>query len=98
MSKNGFTPDERDRDISILETYNVVTGEREVLHEFDRVIEAPNWTKDGSALIYNSRGRIWRYDLATGESERIDTGFADNCNNDHVLSADGKSIAVSHSE
>ena len=98
MSKNGFTPDERDRDISILETYNVVTGEREVLHEFDHLIEAPNWTKDGSALIYNSRGRIWRYDLATGESERIDTGFADNCNNDHVLSADGKSIAVSHSE
>ena len=98
MSKNGFTPDERDRDISILETYNVVTGEREVLHEFDHLIEAPNWTKDGSALIYNSRGRIWRYDLATGESELIDTGFADNCNNDHVLSADGKSIAVSHSE
>lgn len=98
MSKNGFTPDERDRDISILETYNVVTGEREVLHEFDHLIEAPNWTKDGKALIYNSRGRIWRYDLATGESELIDTGFADNCNNDHVLSADGKSIAVSHSE
>ena len=32
---------------SILETVDVHTGERTVLQEFDYVIEAPNWTKDG---------------------------------------------------
>lgn len=95
--KHTFTPDERDRDTSFLETYNVVTGERKVLHEFDHLIEAPNWTMDGKALVYNSRGQMWRYDLATGESTHIDTGFANDCCNDHVLSADGKSLAISHS-
>jgi len=34
--------------ISILETLDVHTGSRTVLHEFDCVLEAPNWTKDGS--------------------------------------------------
>lgn len=30
------------------------------------------------------------------EPELINTGFAQNCNNDHVLSADGQQIAISH--
>ena len=33
--------------ISILETVDVTTCVRSVLHEFDHVIEAPNWTRDG---------------------------------------------------
>ncbi len=45
--KKAFTPDERDRDISVLETYDIVSGERKVLHEFDHLIEAPNWTRTG---------------------------------------------------
>ena len=94
----GYVVTERDRDISFLETYNVVTGERKLLATFDKLIEAPNWTSDGKYLIYNSFGRIWRYEIATGESTMIESGHCDNCNNDHVLSADGKEIAVSHSE
>ena len=81
---------------STLETYDVVTGERTVLAEFDYLIEAPNWTMDGKALVYNSKGRIVRFDLETKESAVIDSGYAVNCNNDHVLSADGTRIAVSH--
>jgi TolB protein len=86
---------ERDS-ISILETVDVHTGFRTVLKEFDHVIEAPNWTQDGRSLIYNSRGLIYRYELASGDIQQIDTGFAIDCNNDHVLSPDNTRIAVSH--
>jgi len=86
---------ERDS-ISILETVDVHTGNRSVLHEFDYVIEAPNWTRDGRFLVYNSRGRMYTYALASGEIREIDTGFAVDCNNDHVLSADNTQLAVSH--
>ena len=86
-----------DRDvISTLETVDVTTGERTVLDEFDYLIEAPNWTRDGKYLFYNSKGRIYRYDLAARKPAEICTGCAIHCNNDHVLSPDGKSIAVSH--
>ena len=64
--------------------------------------EAPNWTPDGKALIYNSsgrtesyRGRLHRFDLATRRSTVIDTGFAIRNNNDHVLSFDGSVIGIS---
>lgn len=81
---------------SILETVDVHTGERTVLKEYDTVIEAPNWTADGRCLIYNSQGSMFRYELATGENRQIDTGFATDCNNDHVLSPDNRELAVSH--
>ena len=86
---------ERDS-FSILETIDVQTGVRSVLKEFDYVIEAPNWTQDGEFLVYNSRGRMFTYELATGKIEEINTGFAIDCNNDHVLSPDNTQLAVSH--
>ncbi len=86
----------RDDDESILEIYNTETGERRVVREFDCLIEAPNWTPDGRALVYNSSGRIWRLDLESGEITRVPTGYVDNCNNDHVLSPDGSMIGISH--
>ncbi|MDR3248146.1 MAG: transporter [Treponema sp.] len=81
---------------SILETMDVDTGKRTVLREFDDTIEAPNWTQDGHYLIFNRNGRIYRYELATGTITEIYSGAATSCNNDHVLSPDGKAIAVSN--
>ena len=89
---------DRGDDISILEVFDITTGKRQVLREFPYLIEAPNWSPDGESLIYNSRGLLWRYRLATGESQRIDTGFATGCNNDHLISRDGKWLAISHSD
>jgi len=86
---------ERDT-FSILETVDVLTGIRKILKEFDFVIEAPNWTQDGKALVYNSNGHIFRYSLSNGEISEIESGFAIFCNNDHVLSPDNSQIAVSH--
>ena len=86
----------RDDDQSLLMIYDTTTGKSELVKFFDKVIEAPNWTPDGKALVFNSDGCIWRHDLASGETVKIDTGFVNNCNNDHVLSPDGSMIAVSH--
>ena len=81
---------------SILDTLDVFAGERTVLHEFDTIMEAPNWTQDGKYLVYNAEGYIYTYELATGDIKAIDTGFATKCNNDHVLSPDNAQLAVSH--
>ncbi len=81
---------------SYLETVDVATGERQVLAEFPYLIEAPNWTADGKSLVYNSRGKLYRFDLASHESTAIDTGYCVYCNNDHVLAPDGTGVAVSH--
>lgn len=86
----------RDDDESILEIYDVEKGTREVVYEFDYVIEAPNWSVDGQSLFYNSNGKIYKLQLATKEITLIESDFVNNCNNDHVLSSDGTQIAVSH--
>jgi len=81
---------------SILEIFNTETNERKTLQEFPDVIEAPNWTLDGKNLIFNRHGKLISYCLETGVQKEINSGVADACNNDHVLSPDGKSIAISH--
>lgn len=92
---NRERPNARD-EISVLEIFDIETGERTALREFDCVIEAPNWSKDGKYLLYNSKGHMFRYMLDTGDIIEIDTGCADHCNNDHVISPDGTQLAVSH--
>ncbi len=81
---------------SRLEILDVQTGHREVVHEDPGSIQAPNWTHDGRALIYNKDGRLVRFDLAERTPEEIPTAFATNNNNDHVLSPDGATIGISH--
>ena len=82
---------------SILEIIDIETGKRTVVKEFPYIIEAPDWTPDGKWLIYNSRGKIYKISPDNpGEPVEIYTGFATACNNDHVLSSDGKQLAISH--
>lgn len=91
----GFVP-YRDYIGSLLETMDVTTGERQVVHQVSDSLQAPNWTRDGKALIYNRNGRLYRFDLASRESTEINTDFATSNNNDHVLSFDGSMLAISH--
>jgi TolB protein len=81
---------------SLLEVMDVETGERQVLHRVTDSLQAPNWTRDGAALIYNHNGRLYRFDLASKKPTEIDTDFATSNNNDHVLSFDGSQLAISH--
>ncbi|MBK5720551.1 TolB family protein [Dysgonomonas sp. Marseille-P4677] len=82
---------------SILEIFNITSGERRVIKEFPYLIEAPDWTSDGKWLVYNSEGLIYKLSVnPIGEPLLIDTDFATKCNNDHIVSPDGKYLAISH--
>lgn len=99
-AKKDFVP-YRDFIGSMLEILNVQSGRLEMIHRSAEPFEAPNWTKDGSALIYNvsGRGERWgrleRFDLATKKISPINTGDAIHNNNDHVLSFDGTLLGIS---
>jgi hypothetical protein len=98
--KQGFVP-YRDFIGSVLEILDVRTGRGEMLHQSAQPFEAPNWTHDGTALIYNISGRaegwghLCRFNLATRKPALIDTSFANRNNNDHVLSFDGTMLGIS---
>jgi Tol biopolymer transport system component len=57
--------------------------------------EAPNWSRDGSFLIFNQDGAIRRLALGASESTLIATGAQTRCNNDHGISPDGQFLAIS---
>ena len=74
-----------------------VTGvqSRRVVRHFPGKIEAPNWTRDGKALVYNADGRIWRIPVEGGEPVAIPTGRNIRNNNDHGISPDGTQLVIS---
>jgi Tol biopolymer transport system component len=94
-AKPDFVP-YRDYIGSNLEILDLATGRREIIYHQDDSIQAPNWTPDGKALIYNGGGRLFRFDLETRKPTPIDTGHAKANNNDHVLSFDGRQIGISN--
>jgi Tol biopolymer transport system component len=80
---------------SSLEIHDIASGQNRVVHVSEAHIEAPNWSRDGGHLLFNGDGRLWRIPVSGGEPELIDTGFATQQNNDHGLSPDGKTLAIS---
>ncbi|MBW6536575.1 MAG: biopolymer transporter TolR [Mariniphaga sp.] len=80
---------------SRLEILNIETGNREVIYETETHIEAPNWSRNGKFLIYNSGGLLYNFNLKKRVPKVIDTGFATANNNDHGISFDGKTLAIS---
>lgn len=92
--KEGFDR-EKDPFGSQLEILDIASGHRKIIYRTDDVFEAPNWTRDGKALIFNSKGRLYRFDLETKIPSLIDTDGIVRNNNDHVLSFDGNMLAIS---
>ena len=82
---------------SNIEILDVANGNREILYYSPESLQAPNWTKDGKALIYNSKGLIYRFDLKKKTPELINTDYVKGNNNDHVISFDGKMLGLSSS-
>ncbi|MBI1940003.1 MAG: TolB family protein, partial [Acidobacteria bacterium] len=90
--------DEEESDIeSKLEIISPDGTDRKVIYRARRHFEAPNWSRDGKFLIFNSNGRIYTLPVEGGEPKMLNTGSADRCNNDHGLSPDGSLLALSHS-
>ncbi|MDX1618468.1 MAG: hypothetical protein R3224_06760 [Balneolaceae bacterium] len=81
---------------SNLEMMNVDNGHRTIIYRHPQSIQAPNWTPDDRGLIYNHNGLLFYYDLQQDRPEVIDTDFAINNNNDHVLTLDGTMLGISH--
>lgn len=73
-------------------------GAAQLVYEVDDLLlEAPNWSPDGDALLLNGAGKLWRLDL-TDPSARlanVDLGSIPTINNDHVLDAERALIYLS---
>ena len=93
--KSDFVP-YRDYIGSNLEILDLATGNATIVHQYSGSFQAPNWTRDGKALIYAQEGRLYRFDLASRTASLINTGLATRNNNDHVLSFDGRTIGISN--
>lgn len=83
---------------SLLEIMDIATQTSTIVYQTPGSIQAPNWNKDGKSLIYNADGKLYQFDLSTQTPAVIPTGVAKNNNNDHVLSFDGKWLAISSGE
>jgi len=81
---------------SRLETMNVFDYKRKVVHESTGRFEAPNWMPDGKKLLFNEDGSLFTIPIVGGTKEKLNTDFANRNNNDHVISFDGKMLAISH--
>jgi TolB protein len=82
---------------STLETVSIESGDRRQVYTTPGRIEAPNWTPDGKSLLFNRNGRIDKIPVEGGQPQILATGFATRCNNDHGISPDGASLAMSDS-
>ncbi|MES1214996.1 MAG: biopolymer transporter TolR [Bacteroidota bacterium] len=93
-AKDNFVP-YREYIGSNIETMDVTNGARKILYTSPVSLQAPNWTTDNKALIYNSDGLIYRFDLDKKKPEVVNTDFVKKNNNDHVISFDGKMLGLS---
>jgi Tol biopolymer transport system component len=93
--KAGWVP-YRDYIGSNVEILSLLNGDRTVVATSPVSIQAPNWTRDGKSLLWNSEGKLYLFDIASRTPGVLDTGFATRNNNDHVLSFDGTLLGISH--
>ena len=78
--------------------YNLRDGSSKLVFTADAIWEAPSWSPDGTYLIANSGGGIYRLTLqpdGTATPTRVPLGDAYRCNNDKAISPDGKLLGFS---
>lgn len=78
-----------------MEVMDVADGKRKVIYESKERFEAPNWMPDGKNLLYNSNGNMYTIPVTGGNPVKFNTGTINHSNNDHVISFDGKMLAIS---
>lgn len=82
--------------------YDLRSGKSHLVYTADAIWEAPNWSPDGSYLISNSQGSIYKLALkqdgTAAEPVRLAIPEKYRCNNDKGLSPDGTKLAFSASD
>ncbi|HUX85215.1 MAG TPA: hypothetical protein VMV20_08265 [Chitinophagaceae bacterium] len=81
---------------SNMEIMNVNTGYRKIIYRYKGSFQAPNWSRDGKYLLFNQEGLLYKLYFSGGKPVQLFTGSATGNNNDHVISFDGKTIAISN--
>ena len=82
---------------STLETVPIASADRRVAYVAQAHFEAPNWSRDGSYFLFNQDGGIYRLPEGSAQPVRINTDPQTKCNNDHGISPDGSTLAISDS-
>jgi TolB protein len=80
---------------STLETITVASTDRRVAYFAPAHFEAPNWSRDGSFLLFNQEGKIYSLPVGGTAPTLVDIGADSHVNNDHGISPNGQSIAIS---
>lgn len=88
-------PEEVQSELIIL---NVETGEEKVILKEPRHFEAPNWSRDGKFLLINADGFLEKINVEGENIEKVNPDYINNCNNDHGLTFDGKTLIFSKNE
>ncbi|MDW8353385.1 MAG: hypothetical protein RMK57_02540 [Bryobacterales bacterium] len=69
--------------------------DQRVIYSAPKLFEAPNWSPDGTYLLLNSEGKLWKLPVAGGDPQPVPTGSVSGINNDHGISPDGRWFAIS---
>ena len=80
--------------ISELCIHDLETGKARVVLAHEGLLEAPNWHPEGFLLV-NGEGRLFRVALEAPALVEVSTGRIGGLNNDHGLSPDGRTLAIS---
>jgi TolB protein len=80
---------------STLETVSTSATDRQVIYFAQGRFEAPNWSHDGSYLLFNRNGHLEKLASTGGNLEVLNTGSATHLNNDHGISPDATQLAIS---
>ena len=80
---------------SELVIWEMDSGTARLVLETDLLIEAPNWSPCGRYLLVNGDGGLFRVPLEAPALVPVDLGGVGQLNNDHGISPDGQSYAIS---
>ena len=85
--------------ISRLQIWDMALGRARTVLETNTHIEAPNWSPDGSYLLVNGNGRLFRIPLDAPVLQPVPMDMPDDaargCNNDHGITPDGQTYIIS---
>lgn len=77
---------------------NIETGEEKIILKEPRHFEAPNWSRDGKFLLINADGFLERISPEGKNLGKVNPDYVNNCNNDHGLTFDGKTLIFSKND